>query len=260
MLSVAMIATSLLFGQINLEHSFDNDVDVFVYTKENTTMYVTKTNDNKIKIYDSNYTLQKTVIVPIPSTYGMFYSGHFGENPFFMSKNVFNNDNNYEFMVEVYQMGTGSNPMIFKTILIDENGNLIKDFHPTPSIKQATESFSVYHDNVTNTNKLIIRNNVNGQPINQYDVYSLPTSSLNLKEVQSKSKLSAYPIPTNNVLNIINPENGSNTVNVYDTSGKLVLNKNFNSSESKISINVENLIKGIYIYKIGENSSKFIKN
>jgi hypothetical protein len=260
MLSVAMIATSFTFAQINLEHSFADNEDVFVYTKENTTLYVTKTIDNKIKIYDSNYTLQKTVNVPIPSTYGMFYSGHFGENPFFMSKNVFNNDNNYEFMVEVYQMGTSTTPMIFKTILIDENGNLIKDFHPNPSIKQSAENFEVYHDNISNMNKLIVRNQVNGQPINQYDVYSLPTSQLTLKEVQSKTKLSAFPIPTNKILNIINPENGNNTVSVYDMSGKLVLSKSFGSSESKISIDVENLTKGIYIYKIGELSSKFIKN
>jgi hypothetical protein len=259
--AVAMIATSFAFGQINLEHSFPDSNDVFVYKKENTTLYVTKTEDNKIKIYDANYNLQKTVNIPIPSSYGTFYSGYFGANPFMMSKHIFNNDDKYEFMVETYQMGTANSPMIFKLILIDEDGNLIKDFHPTPLTKQSGESFEVYHDNVNNINKLIVRNSViNGNSSSyQHDVYSLPSTFLAAKEIQAIGKLSAFPNPTDKILNIINPANGSNTVNVYDMSGKLVLNKSF-SNANNISVNVENLPKGTYIYKIGDMSSKFIKN
>lgn len=253
------MATNLVFSQVNLEHSFPDNEDVFVYNKDNSTLYVSKTSDNKIKIYNSSYTLQKTINVPMPSNHGMFYSGYFGSNSFFMSKHVFNNDDKYEFMVETYFQDTVAGTITYKLLLINEDGTLIKDFHPNPSIKQSAENYEVFHDNVNNTNKLIVHNWINGS-INQYDVYSLSTSTLTTKAIQSQGRLSAYPIPTDKILNIINPDNGANKIQIYDTSGKLVMNKSFSSNEDKIAINVETLTKGIYIYKIGELKSKFIKN
>ncbi|GEM_PF-1154406 len=83
---------------------------------------------------------------------------------------------------------------------------------------------------------------------------------LNVIDNASKQKIKAFPIPTNKTLNIINPQNGANKIEIYDMSGKLILNKIFNSSDNKISIDVENIPKGNYIYKIGDLSSKFIKN
>ncbi|WP_209390454.1 T9SS type A sorting domain-containing protein [Chryseobacterium sp. RR2-3-20] len=259
LVSVALVAINFVFSQVNLEHSFADNENVFVYNKDNSTQYVSMTPDNKIKIYDSNYSLQKTIIVPITSDYGMFYSGYFGANTFFMSKHIFNNDNKYEFMVEVYKKSSFGGAEFFKLLLINEDGNLIKDFHPTPSIKQSSESYEVYHDNVNNVNKLMIRNRVNGFD-NQYDVYSLPTTTLTTRAIQLQNKLSAFPIPTNKILNVINPENGANKVQIYDTSGKLIMTKSFTPNENKIAIDVEVLTKGMYIYKIGDLSSKFIKN
>ncbi|KMQ61593.1 hypothetical protein ACM46_16470 [Chryseobacterium angstadtii] len=259
LLSLAVIATSCVFGQINLEHSFADNEDVFVYNKDNSTLYVSKTSDNKIKIYNSNYTLQKTVNVPMPANHGMFYSGYFGANSFFMSKHIFNTDDKYEFMVETYFQDTVTGNITYKLLLINEDGNLIKDFHPNPSSKQSSENFEVYHDNVNNTNKLIVHNWVNGST-NQFDVYALSTSTLTSKEIQLQNKLAAFPNPANKVLNIINLGNGASKVQVYDTAGKLVINKTFSSNDSKISVDVETLTKGIYIYKIGDFSSKFIKN
>ncbi|MBN9312318.1 MAG: hypothetical protein J0I53_04620 [Chryseobacterium sp.] len=40
----------------------------------------------------------------------------------------------------------------------------------------------------------------------------------------------------------------------------MVGNKSFIKNEKRISVNVENLPKGVYIYKIGDLSSRFIKN
>ena len=95
---------------------------------------------------------------------------------------------------------------------------------------------------------------------NVYEVYQLPTSSLSSKEIQTKGKLSAFPVPANKTLNIINPNNGTNVVEIYDASGKLFINKSFPKNENRISVDVENLTKGAYTYKIGNQSAKFIKN
>lgn len=78
-------------------------------------------------------------------------------------------------------------------------------------------------------------------------------------EYNEKNVLSAFPIPASKTLTIVNPRNGANKIEVFDTIGKLVLNKTFTNSEDKISLNIENLPRGTYIYRVGEHSSKFIK-
>lgn len=138
--------------------------------------------------------------------------------------------------------------------IYNEDGIVVKDFGDV-YFAEGNDVF-VYHDNTSNTNKLRLYKGTT----NTTEIYNLSTTSLAAKEAQFKDKLSAFPIPTNKILHIINPENGANKIQIYDTSGKLVMNKSFSSNEDKIVIDVESLTKGIYIYKIGELSSKFITN
>ncbi|WET47839.1 T9SS type A sorting domain-containing protein [Chryseobacterium indologenes] len=149
----------------------------------------------------------------------------------------------------------------YKLLLINEDGTLIKDFHTDPNTLYG-EEFHVFHDATTNTNKLTVYSgttfNNSGTPLTE--VYALPTTVLAAKEIQAESKLSAFPIPTNKTLNVMNPGNGANKIEIFDVTGKLVANKSFSASEGKISIDVENLPKGAYIYKIGDWSSKIMKN
>ena len=91
-------------------------------------------------------------------------------------------------------------------------------------------------------------------------VYDLGTNSLATKELHNRNNLSAFPIPTNKILNIVNPNNGNNSLQVYDENGKIVINKLFTNSEKTISLDVEFLPNGLYLYKIGNFSSKFLKN
>lgn len=122
--------------------------------------------------------------------------------------------------------------------------------------------------NITNSNgsvkftfKLAVSNNATSFNYIFIDNFSVSQqSSLSTQEIQLENKLLAFPIPTNKVLNIINPNNGVKEVQIYNVSGKLIISKSFNLNEEKITIDVEALTKGIYIYKIGEMSSKFIKN
>lgn len=254
--SVAVFATSFAFGQITLQHSFPDGEEVYAYTSGNEMFYVSKTPDNKLKIYNADYSLKKTINVPIPTGYEMYFYGYnYDGNPFSISKHIFNTDDNYEFMIEIYNSANNWSKML----LVNENGSLIKDFHPNPTAKRYGEKYEVYHDSLANINKLIVYNWINTSD-NQTDVYSLPTSALTTKEIQSKGKLSAFPVPANKILNIVNPENGTNFVEIYDASGKMVANKSFLKSENKISVDVESLPKGVYTYKIGDLSSRFIKN
>ena len=254
--SAAILATNFVFGQITLEHTFTTNEDLFAFAKGNEMFYIGETIDNKLKIYNSTFNLIKIVNVPLPTNFQLSFWYDSEEESYTVSKHIFNTDDLLEFLVVAgYYNGTSEQR---KLLLINENGILIKDFHPNSNYG---EEFEVFHDSVSNTNKIIVQSWENGNYQSAFSqVYSLPTSALTLKEIQPKGKLSAFPIPTNKMLNVINPENGANKIEIFDTSGKLVVNKIFANTENKISIDVENLPKGNYIYKIGDLSSKFIKN
>lgn len=255
--SAILLATNFAFGQITLQHSFPDTELVWAYSKGNEMFYVSCIkNENKLKIYNADYSLRKTINVPLPLGYETSLDSHNFNGPSFtISKHIFNTDDKYEFLVTAYSGEYDS-----KLLLINEDGDLLKDFHPNPTTKGYRWNY-VYHDSSANINKLIVYNWINSSSYNeQSDVYSLPTSELTNKEIQSKGKLSAFPVPANKILNIINPNNGANVVEIYDASGKLIINKSFAKTENRISVEVENLPKGFYTYKIGNQNGKFIKD
>lgn len=251
LLSVAIIASNFVFSQITLETTYNSE-NLQVYTNATETNYYSVgQNLTTVKIYNANHTLKKQFTPTIPTGYSMSINSY---NNFILSKNIFNTDNLLEIVV-VFHKYDNINGLIIRIIIFNEDGQIVKDFGENYRLDDEFD-FHVYHDNTTNTNKLRLYK----VTTNSTEIYNLPTTSLASKEIQSKNNLSAFPIPTNKVLNIINPDNGANKVQIYDTSGKLVMNKSFSSHDDKIAIDVEALTKGIYIYKIGEMSSKFIKN
>ena len=247
-LLLSTIITSYAFGQITLEHSFDTEEQVLVYSDTETLKYITLLG-TQINIYNSDYSLYKTFSISLPPTSsGVFLSTYDNFN-FNVSKHLFNTDDKLEFFV--FYQGSVGNLVVF-----NEDGNVIKNFNAYYSY----ELIDVFHDSTTNTNKLKMGKYISGTSDIVFDIFSLPTSSLTTKEITDKNKLTAFPIPTNKNLNIINPNNGNNSLQVYDENGKMVINKFFKNSEKIISLDVEFLPKGIYIYKIGNINSKFLKN
>ena len=249
--SVATIfAANFAFGQINLEHSYPSE-ELGVYTNSTETFYYTVgwSGVSTIKIYNSDHTLKKQFSPTVPAGFTLKVSRMFD---FVLSKNVFNTDNLLEIVVLLHN---SNNPGVYTIKIYNEDGVLVKDFGDGYNGEDEFD-FKVYHDNTTNSNKLRLFKSSTGAT----EIYNLGTTSLAAKEIQAKNKLSAFPIPTNKILNIINPQNGANKIEIFDTSGKLVINKSFGVGENKISIDVESLPKGIYIYKVGDLSSKFIKN
>lgn len=249
LLSVALMATNFAFAQITLEKTYASE-NLQVYTNATETNYYSVgQNLTTVKIYNANHTLKKQFSPTIPTGYSMNISSY---DNFILSKNIFNTDNLLEIVVVFNKYDNGS---VNKIVIFNEDGQIVKDFGENYRFDDEFD-FHVYHDNTTNTNKLrLYKENTSST-----EIYNLPTTSLAAKEIQLANKLSAFPIPTNKILNIVNPDNGVNKVQIYDASGKLVMNKTFGFNDDKISIDVENLTKGVYIYKIGELSSKFIKN
>ena len=247
-LLLSTIITSYAFGQITLEHSFDTGEQVLVYSDTETLKYITLLG-TQINIYNSDYSLFKTFSISLPPTSSRVFLSTYDNFNFNVSKHLFNTDDKLEFFV--FYQGSVGNLVVF-----NEDGNVIKNFNAYYSY----ELIDVFHDSTTNTNKLKMGKYISGTSDIVFDIFSLPTSSLTTKEITDKNKLTAFPIPTNKNLNIINPNNGNNSLQVYDENGKIVINKLFTNSEKTISLDVEFLPKGIYIYKIGNINSKFLKN
>jgi len=245
--SMAAFAGSLAFGQITLEHTFPSTEQAGIYSNETELYYYTQIDNNpSIKIYNSDFVLLKTVNTTIPAGYSRM--NLYRDNDFDVSKHIFNADNKLEFLVYF----SGNSP-VSKVRIINEDGEIIKDFPGTYYLEDAV----IYHDPIDNINKIKLYNEGTGNT----EIYALPTSVLANKEITStlKNKLTAFPIPAKTTLKITNPKNGNNKVSVFDTTGKLVLSQTFSSQEDLVSLNVENLAKGLYIYNIGEQGSKFIK-
>lgn len=259
-LAAALAVTSVMFGQqITLQHTFAPNERAFAFAKGSDMVYISKGNGNSLNIYNSAFTLVKTVNVSLPAGTTMDIWYDIEQYPYAISKHIFNNDDNLEFLIETrISSSTGPAGVYTKFLLINENGVILNDFTPTAGLS-FSGSYNIFHDAVSNTNNIIIKNfDINfGE---QYQVFGLPTTVLAAKEIQKTNKLTAFPIPTSKILNISNPDNGSNKVEIYDATGKLVSNKIFGTNDTTIAVNVESLPNGTYFYKIGESGSKFIKN
>ncbi|AZA50880.1 T9SS C-terminal target domain-containing protein [Chryseobacterium carnipullorum] len=139
-------------------------------------------------------------------------------------------------------------PETSKVQIIDEDKTIIKDF----SGIYHSSDMEVYHNPTHNLNEIKLLN----RTTNITYIYSLPTSPLATEEIATlKNKLIAFPNPAKTVLKIANPKNSTDKVDVFDTTGKLILSKTFTNQDDTFSLNVETLAKGLYLYKIGERDS-----
>lgn len=241
-LLLSTIITSYAFGQITLEKTYSSE-NLQVYTNSTETFYYSVgQNLSTIKIYNADYTLKKQFTLASPVDISSY-------DNFILSKNIFNTDNLLEIVT------TSGNYPNYSIKIYNEDGVLVKDFGTGYQFEDEFD-FHVYYDTNSNKNKLRLFKSSS----NSTEIYNLSTNSLTTKEITDKNKLTAFPIPTNKILNIVNPNNGNNSLQVYDENGKIVINKLFTNSEKTISLDVEFLPKGIYIYKIGNINSKFLKN
>ena len=240
-LLLSTIITSYAFGQITLEKTYSSE-NLQVYTNSTETFYYSVgQNLSTIKIYNADYTLKKQFTLASPVNISSY-------DNFILSKNIFNTDNLLEIVT------TSGNYPNYSIKIYNEDGVLVKDFGTGYQFEDEFD-FHVYYDTNSNKNKLRLFKSSS----NSTEIYNLSTNSLTTKEITDKNKLTAFPIPTNKILNIVNPNNGNNSLQVYDENGKIVINKLFTNSEKTISLDVEFIPKGIYIYKIGNINSKFLK-
>ncbi len=236
-----------IFGQ-TLEQSytaegFNNTTKNYAFLTENSLFYWTiDITNNQVSIYNQNHTLYRNVSVTIPAGFQI-------NQQYFATDKLFNSNSDIEFIIGVENTTTYEN----KILLFDENGgNSLFDFGDKFNL-------SVIKD-LNNNYKLIAA--TDKESPNSFDVYALSgTLSVEQEEFFRRLGIISFPNPSENRISITNPiNNGNNSIlRVYDTNGKNVIIKNVIGNGVNISLDISNLNKGVYTYKIGNYSNKFIK-
>ena len=244
---------------IELENSGDK---YFYYDRENLI----------INIYNLNHTLFKSIqldtvamgLVGYPKWEGGFY-------PYCLSENLFDNDNEIEFLLALGNCSKDYSTCIGKTIIVNEDGSVIFDkLNQAPN--ENLKGYVQFPDWIKNTEegaKMILSN--------QNDslfIYNLPGSvpcktcssseaTSNKKDPEKVYDINVFPNPTTNQITLaINTDKTSMKVHIYSTDGKLV--KSVSVVNGNNLIDTADLVSGTYIYNVQTDTevihaSQFIK-
>ena len=94
-------------------------------------------------------------------------------------------------------------------------------------------------------------------PTQGVELWKITDTTLSLENIISKNRMSLYPNPTKDIINI-KTKNLDINVEIYDVSGKLIL------KTKNTEIKVDNLTNGIYFLRLSDNNQtethKFIKH
>jgi len=73
--------------------------------------------------------------------------------------------------------------------------------------------------------------------------------------LQNKFPVKVYPVPAKNELYISSINSSlSNKVEMFNLSGKLLMQKSFDSGNENIAFNISNLHAGVYLLKLSNNA------
>ncbi|MFY0712999.1 T9SS type A sorting domain-containing protein [Seonamhaeicola sp. NFXS20] len=78
-------------------------------------------------------------------------------------------------------------------------------------------------------------------------------SSLSIDELNSR-KITMYPVPSNNILNVITSGVDVKEINIYSLDGRRVVNKIYNTPKSQITIDTSSLSNGTYLVNFKNNN------
>lgn len=247
LLGLGLIGTSV-FGQVTLEHSYESDgyndnAKLYAFFTANGLNYYTLDDvANQIKFYNASHILWKTVSVN-PGNYRI-------SGMSLVTDGLFNADSKVEFILQVQN---NEIPYDAKMTLYNEDGTNLKEFGDFWIAKVVKASDTQF--------KLIVTEDQGSD--NAFDVYSLPgTLSVLQQQAILPQQSFAYPNPSSNKINISNPLlNGENgTVKVFAANGAKVMEQEASGSQKTITLDISQLSKGTYIYKVNNYTNKFIKN
>lgn len=245
--ALALLATTSINAQINLEHTYslsatNSTLTTIQLANSGYKFVLNEPSLNQVKLYNTNHSLWKTITIPtIP--------GFTLSNVMHISENLFNLDAQVECVAYYYNIST--TPAQYYTKIINENGTVIKDFPdkiPAGVVATASNTFKFI---VSDAN--LIR-----------EVYSLPGTSSNLGvfDNEETSVGFSYPNPASQFITLPYHLNGTNTgiMTIYNLTGQVIESFDVDTTFDSILLDVSNYPSGMYLYGIeGMGTGTFVK-
>lgn len=218
-----------------------------------------------IRIYNSNNSLFQTTNVIENSLYN---PSNFYENPDLticcVSDQLFDSDNNIEFMALIDGYDINGNNVI-KTAIIDDDGSilfLVNNQKPTDS-QESLPNYPSWIANTENGTKMILVSEGDDWENNMY-IYSLPGTvpSLANNEIPLKNingRLRNYPNPAKNytIIEYQIPKNESLAdIVVYNMNGQEVKRFKIDNHANYLQLSTDDLTTGTYFYNLQTSTFK----
>ena len=232
-------------AQITLEHTFtpiSGYASTVLFSSNGTKIIANDTGSYQLKLYNTDYSLWKTITVP-------GYSGFKYQRALVVSDNLFNSDNSVEFIAFYYSTTTS---FLYKAVLVNESGVAVFDLGNN-------SSFSVEY--INGVYKLFAQSSFSTPSLHYAtQVYSLPGTMpcghCGSVGVPKTTRTGAYVSPP-----IPNPTSGPVTLSytlpddiaaavltIYNVEGRAVCNYTVSGFEKQLTIDNSKLPSGIYYY------------
>ena len=207
----------------------------------------------KLTIYNSNFSVNNVQLFNMPTPPTGYVISNFS-----ITQKVFNNDDNYEYLM-IFRQTDGSNMDSYnKMVLYDHNYNVIKNFGSATSISSSDVSLTMGRTYVIDGNRVFTitkRNSSNETSTEIYYILGVDNISENIVE---SSKV-PFPNPANQIINIPCERQQDAIISIFDINGKLIESKQVNCGNEGFLLDVTNYPSGIYIYECDGKRNRFIK-
>ena len=199
---------------------------------------------DEIKIYNDDFECIKLIKLYSNATEVVIH------NVFCLTKGVFTNQNKYEFVTHGYYK-IGEENFDFAGIY-NEDGECLYSF----------DDFSKNPNPFIVDNKLVINSHDNNGDV-YAKIFTLAHSIHNqpnaISQIQQQNSSKLYPNPARNSVTLEYDIQGQmQEMQIVDINGRVIANYLLDPSQKQVKINTFNYKKGVYVYRYGNNSGKFV--
>ena len=254
---VAFMYSQNLRAQITLEHTFyaaNYSVNpVILY--ENVNLFVWY-EANQVKLYNTDYSLYKTITVPLPSN-------NYYISEVLLPNTVYSTNGKIGFVVIFFS--DVDYPKSAGARIYDEDAALLIDLGFSSSLPK---NISIHKVNNNQYCFSISKEKEMDGSGGDTEIYSLPGKPSIVNEDNSMAingnynVQQPYPNPAKTAISLpYQLKQGETSVmHIYNTNGQLMETKQIDSVFDKILLNVSDYAKGIYFYEVNGVSNRFVVN
>ena len=173
-----------------------------------------------------------------------------------ITQHIFNNDDEYEFMVRYKLKDYNGSNESSKLILFDSKGNILKDFGSAFWLEWPNLLYLINNQSYIIVEKDYTENSA-------IEIYSVPTT-VNPNQLKSatisNSTLSAFPNPAKTFVNLSYNVSGVEDAEmvITDASGRVVERRIVNAMQDNLRLNVANYKRGMYFYEVQGFTGRFL--